>query len=229
MDSLNRKKYLYKYLLGIILFFFLIFIYLYSVNDGVFLRAFYPTIIAFLISSIFFLIPLLVLFFNYYFYNKDSIFEIRDNVFYYEEKGKINEFNISELEKVTMNVTSSRESSFPSFFFWHQYFYSHFELKSGESIFITCLLNDDIENIIPSKLLKKQIRIIPLVKTKESLEFKIRNENLKKNQLDKIENFKIKFKEKSVEDLDIIVNSKEQYQLEAVKAAKELIKEKVSR
>lgn len=237
MKLRNSYKYFYSILGQFLILSFVVFVFIfykYNYSFELISESIETTLIAMAFTSPFFIIPLLILFLNYWYYNKNSTLEVRENVFFYKDKKRDVRFYIADIKQVTMHMNYVRLQKFPGIFFWNQYFYSKFELNDGTIFFITCLLNDEIEFIVPKNLVKIIARPFPLVQTNE-VEIEVRKhkkriKNIEKKQSNtfiKTQKFKDKFKDKTIEDLQNILNNKDQYQQEAVKATEILLKEKI--
>jgi hypothetical protein len=173
-------------------------------------------------SLVVYLIPLLIIFFDYYKSNNNCTFKISEKGYLYSEKNEIIEFGINEIEKVVFNLSYPLFDKRIRLFFWDEYFYTRIKLKNGKNIFITCLLCDELESIIPTNLIERKKRIFPLINKKEKTrtvenkaEFEKRNEKLT-----------LIFKEKSKSELIEIINNKTKYQKGAVEIANQLLKKK---
>jgi hypothetical protein len=174
-------------------------------------------------SLIVYLIPLLILYFNYYKSNNNSTFKINLKNLSYSEKNEIVEFEINEIDKVVLNLSYPLFEKRYRLFFWDEYFYAEIYLKNGKNIIITCLLFDKIETIIPSNLIKRKKRIFPLIRKINHEKTEIKNIIQSKNRIEKLT---LNFKEKSKSELSEIINNKNNYQKEAVEIANQLLKEK---
>ena len=174
-------------------------------------------------SLMVYLIPLLILYFNYYISNKESSFIVGPKSLSYSEKNEIIEFGINEIEKVVLNLSYPLYEKRYRLFFWDEYFYSEIFLKNGEKIIITCLLFDKIETIIPSNLIIRKKRIFPFIKKMNYEKTVEKNIIQNKNRNEKLT---LNFKEKSKSELTEIINNKNKYQKEAVEIANQLLKEK---
>jgi hypothetical protein len=173
-------------------------------------------------SLIVYLIPLLIIYFDYYKSNNNSTFKISGKIFLYSENNEVIEFGINEIEKVVFNLSYPLFDKRIRLFFWDEYFYTQIKLKNGRNIFITCLLCDELEIIIPTNLIERKKRIFPLINKKQKTQIVENNvETGKRN-----EKLTLIFKEKSKSELIEIINNRTKYQKEAVEIANQLLKEK---
>ncbi|WP_159090843.1 hypothetical protein [Aquimarina aquimarini] len=115
-----------------------------------------------------YLLPLLVLFFNYKKENNKTILEVINNKFTYKKKNKTIEFSFSDIEKVVLNLSFPLYHRDIRLFFWDEYYYAEIKLKNGKSIIITCLLCDEIETLIPKNLIERRRRIFQVITKPDS-------------------------------------------------------------
>ena len=171
-----------------------------------------------------YLTPLLILYFNYYNYNKSTALEISNNVIIYKSALKNRMFTFNEVAYIEFNLSYPLYENRWRLFFWDEYYYALIKLKSGEKFIITCLLCDELKEMIPASLIRKRRRVFPLVQLEEDV--KSENKRIDKSiEFEKkVEVFMIKFKHKSELELQNIVKSENEYQSEAVQAAKKLLK-----
>ena len=171
-----------------------------------------------------YLTPLLILYFNYYNYNKSTALEISNNVIIYKSALKKRMFTFNEVAYIEFNLSYPLYENRWRLFFWDEYYYALIKLKSGEKFIITCLLCDELKEMIPASLIRKRRRVFPLVQLEEDV--KSENKRIDKSiEFEKkVEVFMIKFKHKSELELQNIVKSENEYQSEAVQAAKKLLK-----
>ena len=167
--------------------------------------------------------PMLILYFNYRSYNKNTVFQISSNAIIYEDALKKRKFTFEEIAYIEFNLSYPLYENRWRLFFWDEYYYALVKLKDGEKYIITCLLCDELKEIIPIDLIKKRRRVFPLVQIKEKIKLSnLVNDNILFEK--KVQSFIIKFKNKSELELQNIVKSKNEYQSEAVQAAKKLLK-----
>lgn len=179
------------------------------------------TQIALLWGVIGYLIPLLILFFNYQKENSKTILVILNgDKLTYRKKNRFIEFTLSDIDKVVLNLSFPLYHKDIRLFFWDEYYYADIKLKNGENIIITCLLCDEIEQIIPRNLIERKRRIFQLISSPDPESIKYSN----KEYNDRVKSLMIKFEKKSKSELKNIVDNKDKFQKEAVEAAKNLLK-----
>lgn len=215
-----KKIYLYRFVVLMILISLLIPLFGLLKSGTISLFA----TLAMLIWTIsFYLLPMLILYFNYRSYNKYTILQISNNGITYKDGLQKRAFPFEEIEYVEFNLSYPLYENRWRLAFWDEYYYALVKLKDGEKYIITCLLCDELKEIIPIDLIKKRRRVFPLVQIKEKIKLSnLVNDNILFEK--KVQSFIIKFKNKSELELQNIVKSKNEYQSEAVQAAKKLLK-----
>ncbi|WOC41059.1 hypothetical protein [Polaribacter sp. HL-MS24] len=168
--------------------------------------------------------PMLILYFNYRSYNKNTIFQISSNAIIYEDALKKREFTFEEIAYIEFNLSYPLYDNRWRLFFWDEYYYAVIKLKNRERLIVTCLLFNELKQRIPVSLIRKRRRVFPLVQIEERVNLK--NELVNKSiELEKkVKSFMKKFENKSKLELEGIVKSKNKYQLEATQAAENLLK-----
>lgn len=172
-------------------------------------------------SSIFYLVPLVFIHFSYYKTNKNSILTISEKRFLFSEKNELIEFGLNEIKKVVFNLSYTLYDRRFRWFFWDEYFYAQIYLKNGKNIFITCLLCDELETIIPLKLIRRKKRIFPIIKNISQEKVNEENNIQTKKRIEKLT---LNFKGKTKSELTEIINNKDKYQKEAVEIANQVLK-----
>lgn len=220
-----KKVFLYRYLLIIVL-----------VNIGLFSFFFFKTSsfkstlnilgIILLFETIFYLIPLLILYFNYWNINKGVTLEVSNNSFVYDDGKLKSSFTVDKIAEVELNLSGNLYDKFVRLFFWDEYYYADINLVNGENFYITCLLCNEIEELVPLDLIKRRRRILPLIRPSEKMELKNKNIRNKTQSEKKVQQFLLKFKDKSKGELENIIENSNQYQKEAIQAAIKLRKTK---
>ncbi len=168
-----------------------------------------------------YLAPLLILFFNYQKVNNKATLEIVDNKFIYRKnKGSIS-FDISDIDKVILNLSFPLYHRDLRLFFWDEYYYAFIKLKNGEDLVVTCLLCDEIEKLIPKNVIVRKRRFFPLISTPEP---ETVQDNFSKEYDQRVKSLMVKFESKSQNELKNIIDNKEKFQEAAVEAAKNLLK-----
>ncbi|MHA7057059.1 hypothetical protein ACWGOQ_0007560 [Aquimarina sp. M1] len=172
-----------------------------------------------------YLLPLLILFFNYRKKNRNISLKIENhNIHYYNNKENLNSFTfrVESIDKVVFNQSFPLYYNNVRLFFWDEYYYALVRLKNGEKIVVTCLLCDEFEKFIPSHLIVEKRRLFPLIDlSSSSSSIRQGKEN---NNNERINALMSKFKSKSQEELENIILNEGSYQKEAVQAARNLLK-----
>lgn len=183
-------------------------------------------LILMLFSIIFFLVPILILYFNYKKFNKDMALHIANHHMTVETSSRKSTFEPKDIDYVEFNLSFSLYTNRWRLFFWDEYYYALIKLKNGEMLVITCLLCDELVHLLPTELVKKRRRIFPLVDLNfEKKQNMVRIENQAEHEK-KTQAFIVKFRHKSILELQSIINNKTEYQAEAVQAARLLLEEK---
>jgi hypothetical protein len=165
----NKKdttKYLYKILFELSIY-FVILLGLFAAYKGI--KDFYLIVeiigIVLIVWGILFIFPLLLLYFNHRFYSKTIVFtydEDENNLTYHSSKKEFS-FTIDDIEKVELYLTPNAYEKFIDWQYFGKYHYSKIYTKTNEVINISCLVCDEIEDIIPEKLIKKKKKYIPII------------------------------------------------------------------
>jgi len=218
-----KKVYLYRFIGLILSIDFILILVLSSVSKT---DALFKTIFVLLVwSLIFYMIPLLVLYFNYSRANKNSVLKLENDSIIFKKAPNAEqvEFKLTDIDYVELNLSLPLYENRWRLFFWDEYYYSYVVLKNGDSLVITCLLFDNLESLLPLNLIKKRKRFFPLVKYKSTLneiQFSKLDDNVEFNK--KVQKFMVKYKNKSKLELQDIIDG--EYISEATLAAKKLIK-----
>jgi hypothetical protein len=217
----NSKVYFYRALL-----------FCFIIDIGIFIFALYQNNLNIAIkvmagvsiwSLCVYIIPLIYIHFNYYIENKNSILKLTENGISISRKNDLVVFEFNEIKKVEFNFSYTLYDKRFRWFFWDEYFYAEVHLKNGENLIITCLLFDQLETIIPLKLIKRKKRIFPYIK---KLNVSTIEKNTKIQTGKRIKNLTLSFKKKSKSELSEIINNKNKYQKEAIEIANQILKEK---
>ena len=175
-------------------------------------------------TLIIFLIPMLILYFNYSKYNKNTVLNLSIDSINIESKSKKSTFELDDIDYVEFNLSFPLYENRWRLAFWDEYYYALIKLKNGEKHIITCLLCDELQELIPAHLIKKRKRFFPLVEMRTTEEIAIKKHISDKSELErKSQVFINKLKHKSVSELQEIINNKTQYLPEAIEAAKKLL------
>jgi len=110
-----------------------------------------------------YLIPLLILYFNYSKVNKNNVFIFDKESIIFNDGVNKNNFKLEDIECIELNLSIPLYNKRYRLFFWDEYFYALLKLKNGKKLYITCLLCDELEKFIPKHLFKRKERIFPLI------------------------------------------------------------------
>lgn len=158
----NRKVYLLRFVLIITIIASAIILFLlFTTRTYVFTTS---VLVLLVWTLIFYLIPLLILYFNYKKVNKDSVLIIKDEFISFENKSSQEIFTVNEIEFIELNMSIPLYNKRIRLFFWDEYYYALIKLKNGEILFVTCLLCDKLEEFFPEELFLRKERLFPLVR-----------------------------------------------------------------
>jgi hypothetical protein len=118
-----------------------------------------------LIWTILTIIPLIFLFINHKKHSKSIalIVNSEENTFSYKSANGIYSFKIEEIEKVMLNLSSASYEKWIDWLFFGKYHYSIIKFKNGKSIVISCLVCDEIENVLSENIIIRVKKAIPLI------------------------------------------------------------------
>ncbi len=157
----NRKIYLLRFILIIsIIASAIILFLLFTTTTHVFTTS---VLVLLIWTLIFYLIPLLILYFNYKKVNKDSVLIIRDESISLEDKSTQETFTVNEIEFIELNMSIPLYNKRIRLFFWDEYYYALIKLKNGKILFVTCLLCDKLEEFLPEELFLRKERMFPII------------------------------------------------------------------
>lgn len=216
-----KKVYLYRSIafMSVISLVIMFFISLYYKEIS-----FITIVVLFFWTSLVYLMPLLILYFNYKNNNKNSILKIYNNTITFNNKTNEQSFKIDDINAVELNLSIPLYYNRWRLFYWDEFYYALILLKSGEELVITCLLCDELERYIPINLIKRRERVFPLIELRQENKEKLNDENIRIER--KTQDFILKFRDKSESELKEIIANKNEYQREAIIAAKKLLEKK---
>ena len=190
------------------------------------------TLILIFIGTIVFMnIPFLILYLNYYNTNKRTEFTLNrlENTIQITRENKVKKYSIDKIEKSTYNLGLWYQNGLDKTYrmpLWIADFgYWDLTFENGDRYYLTNLLHDFLLKKPIVENTKYRFRFIPFIDKstkKEGIEFK---ESVFKPK-NRIEKLKENYKSKSIDELNDILVNKNKYQKEAVKVAKEILKEK---
>lgn len=157
----NSKTYFYRAILFCLLIEVAIFLLLlYQTDLKIALKV---TLGAFIWSLIFYIIPLIIIHINYHEINNNAFLRINEEQFAFSKDDYFIEFNHEEIKKVDLILSYPLYEKRFRWFFWDEYFYAIIHLKNGESLTVTCLIFDQLEELLPQNLIIRKKRIFPLI------------------------------------------------------------------
>lgn len=165
-DRKDTTKYLYKVLLQLFIYFVVLLggLMIYKgINDSSLIGKIVIGVL--IVWSILYLFPLFLLYFNHRFHSKSIVFTYDDeenNLRYSSPKKEIT-FAIDDIEKVELYLTPNAYEKFIDWQYFGKYNYSKIYIKNNGVISISCLVCDEIEDIIPENLIKKKKKYIPII------------------------------------------------------------------
>lgn len=160
----RKTKYLYRPLaqmIGLDILIILFFSFNKQLNQLILLALF-----VFVISFVFYIGPLLLLFFTYYKENKDVTLLIsndssRDNSSSNEDS--IIELDHSNILKIEKHLSHPSYDERMHWFFWDKFFYYKIRFEDSTELYVTCLLCDSLEVHFQNVPFKKIKRWFPAV------------------------------------------------------------------
>ena len=169
VDFKSKKKYFYnfiKYSFLVIIILSTIFYLFYKPSFEIFVKVFFSV---FLFTSIFYLIPLIVLFRNYLKHNEHLELYIEDNGdFKLIQKNKLTDSKKSLVESdinlINLNLSHTLYDKRMRLLYWDELFYYEIVLKTKEKIYISCLLCDELIEHFPNVKNNRIKRIFPNIK-----------------------------------------------------------------
>lgn len=166
LNKEDTRKYLHKVLLQLFVYFVIllgVFVTYKGINDFSLIVEIIGIVL--IVWGILFIFPLLLLYFNHRFYSKSIVLtynEFENKLIYHSSKKEFT-FTIDDIEKVELYLTPNAYEKFIDWQYFGKYHYSKIYTKTNDVIIISCLVCDEIEDIIPEKLIKKKKKYIPIV------------------------------------------------------------------
>lgn len=115
-----------------------------------------------------YVIPVLVIHYNYYLNDKDKVYEITEFGIKQKNKNGIQFIEISKIQEIEFFMTANKlnETGFQSLPFV-DYYYASIKVKNESEIVLSCLLSSELENILiqylPNISIKKAKKFYPLI------------------------------------------------------------------
>lgn len=162
----DTQKYLYKVLFQLFVYFIILLVGLIVYKEIKNSSLITKIIIGVLIVwGILYLLPLLILYFNHRANSKSVVFsydEGNDNFKYNSNKKNIN-FTLNDIEKVQLYLTPNAYEKFIDLQYFGKYHYYKFFIRNNEPINLSCLVCDEIEDILPKRLMEKKKKYLPII------------------------------------------------------------------
>ena len=162
----DTRKYLYRVLFRLLIYFTVLLALLIVYKE---IRDSYlivKIIIGVLIVwSILYLVPLFILYINHRINSNKITLSYDDDYreFVYTSSRKEITFRIDDIQKVEMYLTPSSYEKSIDLQYFGDYHYSKIFINKNESVNISCLVCDEIDDIIPKRLIKKKKKYIPII------------------------------------------------------------------
>ncbi|WP_417866991.1 hypothetical protein [Xanthomarina gelatinilytica] len=190
------------------------------------------TLILIFIGTILFMnIPALILFINYHSNNKNIEFTLdqNNNKILITKETKTKEYSIEQIKKSTYNLglwyQNGLEKSYRMPLWTADFGYWDLTFENGDRYYLTNLLHDFLLEQPITENTKYRFRFIPFIdkSTKKSgIEFKESVFKPKSRTSKLTENYK----NKTIDELNYILENKNKYQKDAIKVAEKILKEK---
>lgn len=162
----DRQKYLYKVLLKLFIYFIVLLIGLIAYKEIKDSCQIYKIILGVLIVwGILYLLPLFILYFNHRANSKSVVFSYDEgsNSFIYKSNKRNIGFTLNDIEKVELYLTPNAYEKFIDLQYFGKYHYYKFFIHKSEPINLSCLVCDEIEEILPERLIEKKKKYLPIV------------------------------------------------------------------
>ena len=174
IDFKSKREYFYNFVISYFLINIILTTIFYFFHNASFLIFIKVLLSVFLFTSIFYLIPLIVIFRNYMKYNEHLELIIEDSDSYSVNlKNNLTEtltpLMESDIKLINSNLSYTLYDNRLRWFYWDELFYYELVLKTNERIFISCLLCDDIFEHIPNVKNQRIKRIFPIIKTDKTV------------------------------------------------------------
>lgn len=160
----NKHIYFYRFVYTILIIDFVLIVIFSSINGYDAMNTIKLIIGTLLFTILFYLGPLVYLFFNYTKSNKNQEFQFIDNSELVIKIGKLKKtISFSDIKRLEIHVSKTAFENRMKWFFWDELFYYKLVLKNEEKIIITCYVGNDIEKYFKPKKIKKIERIFPKI------------------------------------------------------------------
>jgi len=154
--------------------------------------------------------------------DKETILTIENKgeSFIYQNEGCKVTFTGKDIKKVILHLSPPLYEKRFTWLYWDDYFYSEI-FTEKETFKISCLVIDNIEEYIPEGKLERRKDFFPLINNSKT-------PDIVYSELSRVEKLKLNFKNKTTSELEGILTSKNKYEKDAILAAEELLKERIS-
>ncbi len=159
----RKRKYFYNFLLMALFIDFLIvclIAFTYNLSLNISMKVFF---ILFLLTLIFYIIPLVFLYINYMRYNKDSRLMIENSLMKFSSKRREIDFSITDVAYISIHMSVTLFEKRIRWFFWDELFYYKIHLENGSPILISCFLCDDLLKHFPNVEIQRKKQFFPRV------------------------------------------------------------------
>ena len=117
-------------------------------------------------TLVFYLLPLIILYFNYLNTNKKDVLIVgEDSKIVYTNENQKKEFLISDVKSLEIHLSKTAYEKRMRWFFWDELFYHKLILKGGDSLIVSCLMSDDLHQYFSRNQMKRVKRLFPIIKT----------------------------------------------------------------
>lgn len=166
LDSQRKRKYFYRFV-TIILLVDIGIVLIVGYNNQLDNAKFINLLIGLLgFTFIFYLLPLLILYYNYMNTNKDHVLIVKeDSKMIYTDEIQKKEFLISDVKSLEIHLSKTAFEKRMKWFFWDELFYYKINLKGGDTLIISCLMSEDLHKYFSGNQINKIKRLFPIVKT----------------------------------------------------------------
>ena len=220
----SKSKYLYKPLIIAFVIDIIVVIGMTNYYDESFSTALFFFIIIIIFHSILITIPLVILYSNYFKNDKNISFSIinEGESFIYQNKNIEIRILKDDIEKVIFYLSPGLYRNGLTWLYWDDFFYSEI-VTNNKTFRVSCLVIDTLKEFIEKEKIERRLIYFPIIKD--------RLINIDKSLIipnDPIERFKLKFKDKTQDELEEMIKYSKNYQKDAVEAARILLNEKDS-
>ncbi|GEM_PF-5845437 len=181
IDNRKRRKYFFNNIILVLIIDITITAlmhFIYNLSFVVMIKTF---LVLFVLTFLFYLLPLIILYLNYLKNNRSSklIINQDNSLITFSFQNIETTFLFSDVKKIKVNLSFPLFDKRMRWFFWDELFYYELILNTNSSIFISCLLCNDLPKSLPSVEIQRIKRVIPIIPHSHVLnrgEFQRKNE-----------------------------------------------------